>query len=100
MSNRPCRGLANTLLPERTCFVLSPRVRLVARFAVLMLATLNSRGDDWPQWRGPNRDGVWPETGILETIPPDGLKIRWRARVGNGYSGPAVARGRVYVTDH
>ena len=56
--------------------------------------------DDWPQWRGPQRDGVWRETGIVESIPDSGLKIRWRARVGNGYSGPAVANGRVFVTDH
>jgi outer membrane protein assembly factor BamB len=80
--------------------VLSARFRLVAPFVVLLLATLDARGDDWPQWRGPNRDGIWRETGILEAIPADGLKIRWRARVGNGYSGPAVARGRVYVSDH
>jgi len=58
------------------------------------------RADDWPQWRGPNRDGVWNETGILETIPAAGLPVRWRAKVGNGYSGPVVAQGRVYVTDH
>ena len=56
--------------------------------------------DDWPQWRGPSRDGVWRETGIVATIPESGLKVRWRAKVSNGYSGPAVAAGRVFVTDH
>src|SRR5262245_6523018 len=56
--------------------------------------------DDWPQWRGPNRDGVWRETGILETIPASGLEVRWRSKVGQGYSGPVVAQGRVFVTDH
>src|SRR5262245_10751427 len=58
------------------------------------------QADDWPQWRGPNRDGVWRETGILEAIPPGGLKARWRARIAAGYSGPVVAQGRVFVTDH
>ena len=58
-----------------------------------------SRAEDWPQWRGPQRDGVWRETGILEKIPAAGLKMRWRARVGGGYSGPAVAGGRVFVSD-
>ncbi len=58
-----------------------------------------SQADDWPQWRGPNRDGVWRESGILETFPKDGLKFRWRASVGPGYSGVVVAQGRVYVTD-
>lgn len=59
-----------------------------------------TRADDWPQWRGPNRDGDWKETGIVESIPPGGLPVRWRARVLNGWSGPAVANGRVFVTDH
>ena len=59
-----------------------------------------ARGDDWPQWRGPQRDGVWRETGVVDSIPESGLPIRWRARVLNGWSGPAVAAGRVYITDH
>lgn len=58
------------------------------------------RADDWPQWRGSNRDGIWRESGILESFPAGGLKIHWRARVGLGYSGPVVAQGRVFVTDH
>lgn len=65
----------------------------------VLLATC-SYADDWPQWHGPERDGVYRETGLLESIPPGGLKVRWRARVGNGYSGPVVAQGRVFVTDH
>src|SRR6476469_10037991 len=70
-------------------------------FVILVLSlTTASRADDWPQWRGPNRDGVWREKGILEAIPASGLKVRWRARIGLGYSGPAVAQGRVFVTDH
>jgi outer membrane protein assembly factor BamB len=58
-----------------------------------------ARGDDWPQWRGPHRDGVWSETGIVEKFPDKQLKIKWRAPIGPGYSGPTVADGRVYVTD-
>ena len=58
-----------------------------------------ARGDDWPQWRGPHRDGVWSETGIVEKFPDKQLKIDWRAPIGPGYSGPTVADGRVYVTD-
>jgi outer membrane protein assembly factor BamB len=55
--------------------------------------------DDWPQWLGPKRDGVWRETGILKKFPPEGLKPRWRVPVAEGYSGPAVANGIVYITD-
>ena len=64
-----------------------------------LLLSLAAWADDWPQWRGPNRDGVWNETGIIETFPPGGLKITWRVPVGRGWSSPVVAQGRVYVTD-
>ena len=57
------------------------------------------RADDWPQWLGPQRDGVWRETGILQAFPTNGLKILWRVPIGGGYTGPAVAKGRVYVMD-
>src|SRR4051812_46116796 len=67
--------------------------------AVLLGWPVALRGDDWPQWRGPNRDGVWRETGILEKFPAQGLKVRWRAAVGIGYSSPVVAQGRVFLTD-
>src|SRR5262245_44844663 len=56
--------------------------------------------DDWPQWRGPQRDGIWRETGVVDSIPDSGLPVKWRARVLNGWSGPAVSTGRVFVTDH
>jgi outer membrane protein assembly factor BamB len=57
-----------------------------------------ARGDDWPQWMGTNRDGVWRETGIVEKLPAK-LKPRWSVPLGGGYAGPAVAKGRVYVLD-
>src|SRR6476646_11935296 len=75
------------------------RAGLSATLLVAFILTIAARAEDWPQWRGPNRDGVWSETGILETFPPAGLKIRWRASVGIGFSSPVVAEGRVYVTD-
>jgi outer membrane protein assembly factor BamB len=68
----------------------------------LLIAALVSgaaHADDWPQWRGLNRDGAWNEKGILETFPAVGLEVRWRAPVGVGFSTPVVAGGRVYVTD-
>src|SRR4051794_5244389 len=78
------------------------RLTHLGTVASILLLSLSpaATADDWPQWRGPNRDGVWRESGILETFPKDGLKIRWRARVGPGYSGVVVAQGRVYVTDY
>jgi outer membrane protein assembly factor BamB len=54
---------------------------------------------DWPQWRGPTRDGVWPETGVVERFETRDLPIKWRARISSGYNGPTVADGRVFVMD-
>jgi outer membrane protein assembly factor BamB len=62
------------------------------------LAT-SARGDDWPQWRGPTRDGRWREDGIVERFPAPRLAPKWRAEIASGYSGPTVAEGRVFVTD-
>lgn len=68
--------------------------------AGLVLASLGSlRADDWPQWLGPQRDGVWRERGILDRFPAEGPRALWRVKIGGGYAGPAVAGGRVYVTD-
>lgn len=64
-----------------------------------LLIAIPGRADDWPQWRGPNRDGVWNESGILKSFPASGLKVRWRVSVGPGWSSPVVAKGRVYITD-
>lgn len=55
--------------------------------------------DDWPQWMGPQRDGVWRETQIVRTFPEGGPPVRWRVKIGGGYAGPAVAGDRVFVTD-
>jgi len=65
----------------------------------LLFGTSALRADDWPQWLGPQRDSVWRESGILETFPAEGPVVRWRTAIGAGYSGPIVAKGKVYVTD-
>ena len=54
---------------------------------------------DWPQWRGPNRDGVWSETGVVERFDTCELPITWRVPISSGYNGPTVAEGRVFVMD-
>jgi outer membrane protein assembly factor BamB len=72
-------------------------MRLPAACIMSLVAT--AVGDDWPQWRGPNRDGVWHETGIMGKFPQAQIKLMWRTPISGGYSGPTVANGRVYVTD-
>src|SRR5262245_38469532 len=72
-----------------------------ARFSVALLLVMSgaARAADWPQWLGPARDGIWRETEILDMFPPGGPKVLWRAEIGQGYTGPAVTNGRVYVMD-
>jgi outer membrane protein assembly factor BamB len=81
-----------------------PFHRLTA--ACFLLLVMHSAGepaaalaDDWPQWMGPTRDGEYRETGLLERFPEEGPKVLWRQPVAGGYAGPAVARGKVVVTD-
>ncbi len=52
---------------------------------------------DCPQWRGPRRDGVSLETGILTHWPAEGPKLLWQAPSGRGYASLAISRGRVFT---
>ena len=66
---------------------------------IVAVLAASACGDDWPQWRGPNRDGVWRETGLVDKFAGKELKVAWRQPISSGYSGPTVAGGRVFVTD-
>lgn len=74
-------------------------VKLFAASVLLMICGSLS-ADDWPQWMGPKRDNIWRETGILRKFPDGGPKQLWSTSVAGGYSGPAVASGRVVLTDY
>jgi len=68
----------------RVFFVVSTALSLVA--------------GDWPQWRGPQRNGISGETGLLKEWPKEGPKLRWKATdAGRGYSTPAVVADRLYL---
>ena len=77
----------------------SPFSLVVALVAGAILGDGISVADEWPQWMGPKRDNIWREDGIVEKFPAGGPKVLWRAPVNGGYSGPAVMKGRVFVTD-
>jgi outer membrane protein assembly factor BamB len=66
---------------------------------ILALVPSSGGASDWPQWLGPNRDGVWRETGLVTKFPAGGPRVLWRIPMAAGYSGPAVADGRIYVMD-
>jgi outer membrane protein assembly factor BamB len=72
----------------------------IASLLAFVVLPSTGRPDDWPQWLGPRRDSVWRETGILDKFPEGGPKVKWRVPTEIGYSGPAVADGRVFVLDY
>ena len=55
------------------------------------------QGEDWPQWRGPNRDGISRETGLLSQWPSEGPPVVWRVPGGEGFSSVSVASGRAFT---
>lgn len=66
---------------------------------VLLTSSLTAHAEDWPQWRGPSRDGAWKETGIVDTFIGPALASKWETPIGSGYTGPTVAGNLVYVMD-
>jgi outer membrane protein assembly factor BamB len=73
---------------------------LAAPLAVvaLFLSTTGIQAEDWPQWRGQNRDGRSPETGLLQSWPEGGPPLAWKAEgLGGGFSSVAVSGNRIYT---
>ena len=70
------------------------------RFSIAIAFLLTAAfAEDWPEWRGRGRAGVWGESGLVDRFPASGLRALWRTSIGSGFAGPAVAAGRVYITD-
>lgn len=62
------------------------------------LFTTSASAADWPQWRGPNRDGKSADTGLLKQWPENGPPLAWRIdNLGGGEAGPAIAAGRIFI---
>jgi outer membrane protein assembly factor BamB len=69
-----------------------------SRALTLAVLSVALTAADWPQWRGPNRDGISQETGLLKEWPSGGPKLVWQVKdMGDGYSTPAVVGSRLYV---
>jgi outer membrane protein assembly factor BamB len=72
-------------------------MQLAIAFFVFLISTAGG-ADDWPQWRGPNRDGLSPETGLLSSWPAGGPPLVWKAAgLGTGYSTVTVSGGRIFT---
>lgn len=66
--------------------------------SVSWVAAINAWAMDWPQWRGPDRNGVSRETGLLQEWPKEGPKLSWVVRdAGSGYSTPSVQGARLFL---
>jgi len=76
---------------------MAPKITVLA--AIVSMLACTAGADDWAQWRGANRDGIWREKGLLKAFDTKQVKVLWRAKIAAGYSGPTVADARVYVTD-
>ncbi len=68
------------------------------RLLLFLILAITAIAADWPQWRGPNRDGVSSETGLLTSWPAGGPKVVWRTSgLGVGYSSFSIVGGRMYT---
>src|SRR5437868_2693176 len=83
------------------------RLNWSGRFARLVVGTslaigcaesLNAASGDWPQWRGPKRDNLSTETGLLKDWPAGGPPLAWEIKgLGGGYSSLSVAGGKIFT---
>ncbi len=65
---------------------------------VTMSANMAASTSDWPQWRGPERDGISRESGLLKQWPKEGPRLLWQVNdIGDGYSTPSVVGTRIYL---
>ena len=72
--------------------------RLLSALIVAAPLFIHAETQGWHQWRGPQRDGVSPETGLLKEWPKDGPKLLWQAKgLGAGMGSVSIANGKVFV---
>ena len=77
---------------------------LIALFILMIVFPCKSQEktatDEWPQWMGPDRSGIWHLDLKKESLESGDLRKIWEVPVGTGYSGPTVSGGRVYLMDY
>lgn len=75
------------------------RRRLLAHFGAFAGFALAARAGDWPQWRGPRRDGHAAPDEPLPDRLPENWEPAWSRPAGGGFASPVIAGGRVYLAD-
>ncbi len=85
---------------DSSCY-LAKKIGMIRVLLLVLLGIVHLDGftQDWPDWRGENRDGIWKTSGVMEEFDSEVIGLKWSVPIGPGYSGPTVAEGRVYVTD-
>jgi len=82
---------------RRVCFSAMSAILMSGLFA--SMAAAQTADVDWPQWRGPNRDGKSSDTGLLKSWPEGGPKLLWQAKsIGQGFSSVSFGGGMIYIT--
>lgn len=76
-------------------------MKILRAFAIIsvLLAANQVSAFDWPQYLGPDRNAVSSEKGLLQSWPASGPKVLWTVSLGEGFGGPAVSEGKVYIYD-
>src|SRR5215471_14464392 len=70
----------------------------IAPIVALLLLAPAAPSADWPQWHGPHRDNLSADTGLLQSWPPSGPPLAWKATgLGSGYSSVSIAGGRIFT---
>ena len=90
-------------MPQKNVFKqLFARVTIALLVVIVTSGVLPAAENDWPQWRGQNRDGHSPDTGLLQSWPEAGPPLAWRSEgLGGGFSSVSVAGKRIYTMgDH
>lgn len=79
-----------------TCMHLRKAYTMALLLSIILIGEASA---DWWQFQGPNRNGISPETGLMRSWPEVGPKELWSFPLGEGYAGPVVRDGEVYVLD-
>lgn len=91
--------MTNKSLFRSSCFSCIWHLFVLIALMIGLICGSPLLADDWQQWFGPHRDGIWREENIVDSFSQGSPIVKWRTQIGAGYSGPSVASGRVYITD-
>jgi len=97
------RGAGITAEPRYTTGVRFMRSLFPSRCLVTLMAFVLFSAplvaSEWPQWLGTKRDAVWEEKGLVSKFAKEGPPVVWRRPIGEGYAGPAVVGGKLFIMD-